>query len=71
MKRKSYLIIIIVSLTTLGFAHPAYYSVKDVIDGDMILLGTDEQVRYMGIDAPEFGHDGEPKEFMTVESSRF
>jgi micrococcal nuclease len=71
MKRKSYLIIIIVSLITLGFAHPPYYNVKHVIDGDTILLETDEKVRYLGIDAPEIGHNGEPTEFMAVESSHF
>jgi endonuclease YncB( thermonuclease family) len=71
MKRKSYLIIIIVSLITLGFAHPPYHTVKHVIDGDTILLETGEHVRYLGMDAPEFGHDGEPNEFMAVESSQF
>ena len=71
MKRKSYLIIIIVSLMSLGFAHPPYYSVKHVMDGDTILLETGEQIRYLGIDAPEFAHDGEPNEFMAVESSHF
>ena len=50
MKRKSYLIIIIVSLTAFGFAHPPYYGVS-VTDGDTILLETDEQARYPGIDA--------------------
>jgi len=71
MKRKSYLIIIIVSLITFGFAHPPYHQVKHVIDGDTILLETGEQVRYLGIDAPEFGHDGEPNQFMAVEASHF
>ena len=71
MKRKSYLIVIIVSLITLGSAHLPYYTVKHVIDGDTILLETDEQVRYLGIDAPELGHDGEPSQFMAEESRHF
>jgi micrococcal nuclease len=71
MKRKSYLIIIIVSLITSGFAHPPYYGVKHVIDGDTILLENGEKIRYLGIDAPELAHDGEPNEFMALESSQF
>ena len=71
MKRKSYLTIIIVSLLTLGSAHPSYYSVKHVFDGDTILIETGEHVRYLGIDAPECGHGGEPNEFMALESSHF
>ena len=71
MKRRSYLIVIILSLMSLGLAHPAYYSVKHVMDGDTILLETGEQIRYLGIDAPECAHDGEPNEFMAMESSHF
>ncbi len=71
MNRKSYLIVIIVPLLALGFSHPPYHRVKQVVDGDTILLASGEQVRYVGIDAPEFGHDGEPHEYMAVESSHF
>ncbi len=31
------------------------YTVSKVIDGDSIVLETGEQVRYLGIDAPELG----------------
>ncbi|MEM5787238.1 MAG: thermonuclease family protein [Syntrophobacteraceae bacterium] len=36
--------------------------VKHVLDGDTIILDTGEKVRYLGIDAPEVSHDGEPSE---------
>lgn len=71
MKRKSYVIVIIVSLISLGSAHSAYYNVKHVVDGDTIVLQTGEQVRYLGIDAPELAHDGEPNEFMAAQSRLF
>jgi len=34
--------------------------VAAVFDGDTILLDTGDKVRYLGIDAPEPAHDGEP-----------
>jgi micrococcal nuclease len=36
--------------------------VRAVFDGDTVLLETGEKVRYLGIDAPEIGHNGEPSD---------
>jgi micrococcal nuclease len=47
------------------------FHVKHVLDGDTVVLESGKQVRYLGIDAPEFGRDGEPNQFMAVESKRF
>jgi len=44
--------------------HPNHYdhtaNVKYVIDGDTVILNTDEKVRLIGIDAPELGHENKP-----------
>jgi len=71
MERKHLAVVFIIALLSLAFAHHCHHAVKHVVDGDTILLETSEQVRYLGIDAPEFGHDGVPNEFMAVESRRF
>lgn len=39
---------------------PSEAAVTFVCDGDTIVLEGGEKVRYLGIDAPETGHDGEP-----------
>lgn len=41
---------------------PAAGKVEHVLDGDTIILETGEKVRYLGIDAPETGHRGEPSQ---------
>ncbi len=47
------------------------YTVSKVIDGDSIVLETGEQVRYLGIDAPEMGkQDGGPQ-FYAREATAF
>jgi len=37
---------------------PGEARVRAVLDGDTIVLDTGEKVRYLGIDAPEIGHNG-------------
>jgi micrococcal nuclease len=71
MKQKNLLVVMLITFLSLALAHPTYERVKHVFDGDTILLETGKQVRYLGIDAPEFGHGGQPNEFMAVESKRF
>jgi micrococcal nuclease len=71
MKTKNLVGVMVIAFLSLAFSHPVYERVKHVVDGDTVLLETGKQVRYLGIDTPEFGHDGEPNEFMAVESKRF
>ncbi len=49
---------------------PGEGKVRFVIDGDTIVLATGEKVRYVGIDAPEVGHDGEPSECYGKKATR-
>jgi len=37
-------------------AENSYYTVKEVIDGDTIILNTGDRIRYLGIDTPELHH---------------
>jgi micrococcal nuclease len=71
MKRKSLIVLMLSAFICLAPTHPAYERVRHVVDGDTVLLKTGKEVRYVGIDAPEFAHDGESNEFMAVESKRF
>ena len=71
MERKNLAVAIIIAFLSLSFAHSSYHTVKQVIDGDTVVLETNEHVRYLGIDAPELGRDGEPNEFMAAESRLF
>lgn len=41
-------------------ALPLSGRVAEVFDGDTILLDSGEKIRYLGIDAPELTHDGNP-----------
>jgi len=74
-KRTTFLIIIIFCFlalyTYLSHSKGLVARVKYVYDGDTILLENGERVRYLGIDAPEIGHEGEKSEFMAVEAMRF
>jgi len=37
-------------------AENPYYTVKEVVDGDTIILNTGDRIRYLGIDTPELHH---------------
>ena len=41
-----------------------------VIDGDTIVLQSGEKVRYLGIDAPEMAHDGQPADCFANEAKQ-
>jgi micrococcal nuclease len=47
------------------------YTVSKVIDGDSIVLETGEQVRYLGIDAPELGKQAGGPQFYAKEAAAF
>jgi len=47
------------------------YTVTKVIDGDSVLLDTGEQVRYIGIDAPELGKQAGGPQFYAREAAAF
>lgn len=47
------------------------YTVSKVIDGDSIVLETGEQVRYLGIDAPEMGRQSGGPQFYAKEAASF
>ncbi len=49
---------------------PAEASVGFVSDGDTIILDDGEKVRYLGIDAPEIGHGGDPSECYAQKSRK-
>jgi len=71
MKHKNIIIVLFIAFIGLSAASPSSHRVKYVFDGDTILLETGEHVRYIGIDAPEMGHDGRPDEFLARESMAF
>jgi micrococcal nuclease len=47
------------------------YTVSKVIDGDSIVLETGEQVRYIGLDAPEMGKQSGGPQFYAKEATAF
>jgi micrococcal nuclease len=47
------------------------YTVSKVLDGDSIVLDTGEQVRYLGIDAPELGKQAGGPQFYAKEATTF
>jgi len=58
---KIFIIITLITLLTLPTIAQTY-EVSRVIDGDTIELSNGEQVRYIGIDTPEF-HNGIPNPY--------
>jgi len=71
MKQKELLVLMLVALLSAALAPISYERVRHVLDGDTVLLETRKEVRYIGIDAPELGHNGQPDDLMAVESKRF
>jgi micrococcal nuclease len=58
-------------LCTLAFARSPSFLVRYVHDGDTVVLTTGEQVRYLGIDAPEIGRNGAKSDFKALESKNY
>jgi micrococcal nuclease len=68
MERKRVAVILLIGLLTLSAAKPY---VKQVYDGDTLALSTGEQVRYVGVDAPEIDHQGGKSDFLAHEARQF
>ena len=58
MNRKNRILLLFLALFALAFTQKHTYQVKNVYDGDTILLEGEKRVRYLGIDAPEIGRNG-------------
>ena len=71
MNRKNLLVILLIGSPSLSFTHSTHDRVEIVYDGDTILLETGKKVRYLGIDAPEVGYEGNRSEFMAIASKNF
>ncbi len=61
MNRKNLPGILLIGFLGLSFTHSTRDHVEIVYDGDTILLETGKKVRYLGIDAPEVGYEGNRK----------
>jgi micrococcal nuclease len=64
-KRVAALLLMLIALLTLS-AGKIY--VKQVYDGDTVVLSTGEQVRYIGVDSPEIDHQGGKSDFLAHEA---
>jgi micrococcal nuclease len=71
MKRKNLITTLILIFFALSLGASPSFLVKYVYDGDTVVLTTGEDVRYLGIDAPEIGHNGQKSEFMALESKNY
>jgi len=71
MRSDRFFIIVFVASICLSLAPVPFQEVKFVYDGDTILLGSGEKVRYLGIDTPEVDHEGGESEFMAHAAWKF
>lgn len=71
MRYKILIILGLIGLSCVSYTNAPRYRVKYVYDGDTILIDNNEKVRYLGIDAPEIGHNGNMSEFMAFESRTY
>ena len=71
MKRKTLIATLIIAFFSLSFAASPCFVIRYVYDGDTAVLATGEEVRYLGIDAPEIGHGGEKSDYMALESRNY
>lgn len=71
MRRKDLIIVLLAAFIGLSFTQEAYRRVGTVFDGDTIRLESGEKVRYLGINAPEIGHEeGEETECMGLDAKK-
>jgi micrococcal nuclease len=69
MRKILSLVALLTALAGLSFTSSPFERATTVYDGDTILLKNRSKVRYLGIDAPEMGHDtGRRPEFMALEA---
>lgn len=71
MKRKDLITTLILIFFALSLGASPSLLIKHVYDGDTVVLTSGEKVRYLGIDAPEIGHNGQKSEFMALESKNY
>ena len=71
MKLNKLFLLIALATLCLSMAPSEYRSVHLVYDGDTILLGSGDKVRYLGIDAPEIEYKGGKSEFMARAARNF
>ena len=71
MKAKKVILFIIMLLVCLSMARETFNSVKFVCDGDTIVLGSGETIRYLGINAPEVDREGGKSEFLAENARDF
>ena len=71
MKFKILIGALIFCFYSLSIADSSSFVVGYVYDGDTVVLTTGEQVRYLGIDAPEMGRKGAENDFMALESRNY
>jgi micrococcal nuclease len=65
MERKRVAAVLLIALLALSAGKPY---VRQVYDGDTLLLSTGEHVRYIGMDAPEIDHQGGKSDFLAYEA---
>jgi len=71
MKRKSLTAALILAFFTLSLAASPSFVIRYAYDGDTVVLTTGEEIRYLGIDAPEIGRKGSESDFMALESRNY
>lgn len=71
IRDSKFFLLIILSAVCLSLTSDIYRSVRFVYDGDTILLGGGDSVRYIGIDAPEIDRKGGKSGFMAQAAMDF
>jgi micrococcal nuclease len=61
----------ILGFYSLSFAASSSVLISYAHDGDTVVLSSGEQVRYLGVDAPEMGRKGAKSDFMALESRAY
>ena len=68
MGHNNLIILLFIAFFSIAYTNIPVHEVKYVYDGDTILMDNGEKVRYLGINAPEIGYQGEIDEFMSIQS---
>ena len=68
MSRLSIFIVLFNVFICMASANKTHYTVNYIYDGDTILLYNNIKIRYIGIDAPEIGHENDVHEYMALQS---
>jgi micrococcal nuclease len=71
MIAKRAILFIIMLFACLSLARESFNKVNFVSDGDTIVLGSGETIRYLGIDAPEIDREGGKGEFLAEAARDF